>query len=102
MPITARTSGKENTNLQTDQDKKEDIKDLLRNHEDFKLLSYPNLASKHDALRLSAAIFKPVPQWSGFMGLLTKDNTIIGKYKILNFCHLSILTQLTNPQFLQL
>ena len=62
--------------------KKEDIKDLLRNPEDFKLLSYPNLASKYDALRLSAAIFKPVPQWSGFMKLLTKDNTIIGKYKI--------------------
>ena len=62
--------------------KKEDIKDLLRNPEDFKLLSYPNLASKYDALRLSAAIFKPVPQWSGFMRLLTKDNTIIGKYKI--------------------
>ena len=62
--------------------KKEDIKDLLRNPEDFRLLSYPNLVSKYDALRLSAAIFKPVPQWSGFMKLLMKDNTIIGKYKI--------------------
>ena len=28
---------------------------------------------KYDALRLSAAIFKPVPQWAGFMRLLKID-----------------------------
>ena len=55
---------------------------MPRNLEDLKLLSYPNLLIKYDALRLYAAIFKPVPQWAGFMRLLTKNNAIVGKYKI--------------------
>ena len=59
-----------------------EVNDTLMGIKEFNLSPQINFVAKYDTLRISAAIFKPVPQWAGFMRLLTRDNVHNGMYKI--------------------
>ena len=49
---------------------------------DFDILPQPNFVTKFDALRISASMFKDVPQLAGLMRLLTKKNSHNGMLKV--------------------
>ena len=59
-----------------------EVNDILMDIKEFNLLPQINFVATYDTLRISAAIFKPVPQWAGFTRLLTRDNVHNGMYKI--------------------
>ena len=46
------------------------------------VIEQENLAAKFNTIRISASLLKTVPEWSGFMRLLTKCNQFVGKYNI--------------------
>ena len=61
---------------------KSEINVVLRDLKDFDILPQPNFVTKFDALRISASMFKDVPQLAGFMRLLTKNNSHNGMFKV--------------------